>query len=110
VFDVQAKDGYSGFYSFHNRYSICKVANLGHLLSSGPGDIMKRYILRKEENYQVPTISRVFDITNQIFFGWKINNSCEIETLSGAVHCKIYEASKACKDLRIGFNYNADRN
>jgi hypothetical protein len=43
-FYIQAKDGGFGLYSLHCRYDICKVANLGHLLRSGIGGVLKRYI------------------------------------------------------------------
>jgi hypothetical protein len=44
TFYISAKDGGFGLYSLHDRYEICKIANLGHQLSNGLGDMMKRYI------------------------------------------------------------------
>jgi hypothetical protein len=42
VFNIRAKDSGFGMYALHDRYHICKIANLGHLLSSDIGGMMRK--------------------------------------------------------------------
>jgi hypothetical protein len=40
----------------------------------------------------------------------KTDPSYEIDTMSGATHCEIYDAFKACNKLGIGINYTEGAN
>jgi hypothetical protein len=57
TFYMQAKDGGFGPYSLHDRFDICKVLNLGLLLSSEIGDMMERYIAAVAYERRAPTIN-----------------------------------------------------
>jgi hypothetical protein len=110
TFYIPAKEGGFGLYSLHDRYDICKVANLGHLLSSTISDMMKRYIEAIESDRRIPLVNTIEEMQSLLFFNWKTDTSYEIDTMRGAAHCEIYEAFKACKNFKIGINYTEGAN
>jgi hypothetical protein len=110
AFYVRPKEGYFGLYSLKNRYHICKIANMGHLLSSEIGGMMRRYITQVALDGHVHTINDIDQIPNSRFFTWRTNAEYYLGKMQGAVHCEIYEAFKACKMLNIGINYAKDQN
>jgi hypothetical protein len=44
TFYLRERDGDFGFLSFKDSYYICKIANMGHLLSSSIGTMDRRHI------------------------------------------------------------------
>jgi hypothetical protein len=54
-----AKDEGFELYSLNDRSDICKVANLGHLLSSGIGEMMKRYISAIAQDRRIPQVNTI---------------------------------------------------
>jgi hypothetical protein len=71
TFYIQTKDGGFGLYSLHDRFDICKVTNLRHLLSSGIGGMMKRSIAAVAYNRNDPLVTRIEEMQNLFFFDWK---------------------------------------
>jgi hypothetical protein len=110
TFYIRARDGGFGLYSLKDRYHICKIANMGHLLSSKIGGIMRRYITQVALDRHVQTINDIDQIPNSRFFTWRTKAEYYLGKMQGAVHCEIYEAFKACKMLNIGINYAKDQN
>jgi hypothetical protein len=109
TFYLRARDGGFGFLSLKDRYNICKVANMGHLLSSSIGTIYRHHITQLGIDRHIPMLNTVEEAATSRFFTWQTNASYEIEQMRGRAHCDPIEAFKACKFLGIGINYLGDK-
>jgi hypothetical protein len=96
IFYLWSREGGFGLYFLYNRYHICKITNLGHLLNSGIGEMMRHYIIQVALDRHVRTISDRNQLPNSRFFTWLTDAYYSINKMRGAVHCDIYEAFKAC--------------
>jgi hypothetical protein len=54
TFYLRARDGGFGLISLKDRYHICKIANMGHLLSSSIGSTYRRHITQVGIDIMVP--------------------------------------------------------
>jgi hypothetical protein len=88
TFYIQAKDGGFGWFSLRDRYDICKLANMGHLLSSNIGSMMKKCIDLVGRDRRIREVNTIEEIEERRFFNWDIDSSYEISLMSGAAHCE----------------------
>jgi hypothetical protein len=98
TFYISAKDRGFGLYSLHDRYDICKIANLGHLLSNGLGDMMKRYIAAVAYDRKIPIINTIEEMEQLLFFNWKTDASYECDSMRGTL---IVKSMKLSRPVRI---------
>jgi hypothetical protein len=108
TFYLLERDGGFGLLSLKDRYHVCKIANMGHLLSSSLGDTYRRHITQVGIDRNWEMFHTIEEVATSRFFTWKTNENFEIEQMRGAPHCDPYEAFKACKFLGIGINYLND--
>jgi uncharacterized alpha/beta hydrolase family protein len=43
----------------HDRYDICKIANLGHFITNGLENMMKRYIAAVAYDRKIPIVNTI---------------------------------------------------
>jgi hypothetical protein len=67
TFYIPAEDRSFGLYSLYDRYDICKVANIGHLLSNGIGKMMKRYISAIVHDRRITQINTIEEMEELLF-------------------------------------------
>jgi hypothetical protein len=83
-------DGGFGLLSLKDRYHICKIANMGHLLSSSIGETYRRHITQVGIDRNCKMYNTVEEVATSRFFIWKTNENFEIEQMRGAPHCDPY--------------------
>jgi hypothetical protein len=62
---------------------------MGHLLSSNIGNMMKRYIGEVGRDRGIREVNTMEEIAERRFFNWDIDDSYEIQQISGAAHCEV---------------------
>jgi hypothetical protein len=103
------KDGGLGITCLEERYPICKIVNLCHLLN---GEIREKILneidfVRKTRN--IPLLDE--DETQEpVFFDWKIGDNYEIQDMKGGYHCMLLEAFRAVRKLNLNIYHDRETN
>jgi hypothetical protein len=71
TFYLRARDSGFGLLSLKDRYHICKIANIGHLLSSSIGATYRRHITQVGIDRHVPMLNTVEEVATSRFFTCK---------------------------------------